>query len=109
MAWSRSGQANGQAKGYSKGQAKGSQSWGRWRCQCGNVQSGSQCHGCRKKWWQVQWTPAPTQFGAERTNAWEHPKGAAPKKTDPLTQLKALLGQMGPVFEKNSTRTKAPL
>ena len=33
-----------------------SPSWGLWTCQCGNVQTGSQCKGCKEKWWNVDWT-----------------------------------------------------
>ena len=32
-----------------------SPSWGLWRCQCGNTQSGSQCKNCKAKWWEVEW------------------------------------------------------
>ncbi len=58
-----------QAKGNTKGgKYKGAgalqQSWGRWRCcACGNVQTGSECKGCRAKWWTVEWQRAEEPQG----------------------------------------------
>ena len=34
----------------------------RWMCvECQNVQSGSQCQKCRKKWWDLKWEKAEEQ------------------------------------------------
>jgi len=40
-----------------KGQASKpkAKSWGLWKCECGNSQTGSQCKICGKKWWTVDW------------------------------------------------------
>ena len=43
---------------FSKPQASGKKtpSWGKWKCHsCGKVQSGSQCQGCKAKYWEVEW------------------------------------------------------
>ena len=46
--------------GWWKGQAAKpkAKSWGLWKCECGNSQTGSQCKHCGKKWWNVDWEKA---------------------------------------------------
>ena len=59
------GKNRGQKKPtYSKPQAnKKTPSWGKWKCHgCGNVQSGSQCQGCKSKYWEVEWSRITADF-----------------------------------------------
>ena len=46
--------------GWWKGQAlkPKAKSWGPWKCECGNTQTGSQCKHCGKKWGTVEWEKA---------------------------------------------------
>lgn len=43
------------------------QSWGAWRCACGNVQSGSECKNCHLKWWQTTWEKVDTKAKANQS------------------------------------------
>ena len=80
--WSKPGWRNGW--GQSQGQAKPtqSQSWGDWCCgECGNTQSGSQCKGCKCKWWEVSWTKP------DKAKARKSTKGQAQPHTKPKEDL----------------------
>jgi len=100
-------------------------SWGQWKCACGNVQSGSQCKGCRSKYWEVEWEAVPSSPGAGgRTPAtrapWAKPDKVQPKASrtdaDPLTHLDQFLSSAtlateleGPAAAlRNQLRIRAP-
>lgn len=97
-------------------------SWGQWKCACGNIQSGSQCKGCRSKYWEVEWEAVPSGAGGkpQATRApWAKPVVPQPKAfaDAPLlsqldqflsnTTLPAELG--GPAATlRNALRVRAP-
>ena len=64
-----------------KGQASKpkAKSWGLWKCECGNTQTGSQCKSCGKKWWTVDWEKAEPNGQAARKAA----KASAKPPTTP--------------------------
>ena len=71
------------------------QSWGLWTCQCGNVQTGSQCKGCKAKWWTVNWTRGDQAPGPKAGSKSEPPTHKpAEKKT--LAALDELLPKLPP-------------
>ena len=50
-------------------------SWGRWKCgKCGNVQTGSECKGCKQKWWHLPGTrcqdASKSGTPGPKTSAW---------------------------------------
>ena len=86
--WSASW-GSGQWKRRNHNTHRGAQSASfRWKClDCGNQQTGSQCKGCNKKYWEVNWekvTP-PTK--------WSNPQGCegTSAQTDPHAIVQTLL------------------
>ena len=57
MGWYHSNSWSGYAdqglksKHDARGKETQKKTWGSWKCECGNVQTGSQC----KKWWNTHW------------------------------------------------------
>ena len=99
--WSSWGSARWRSQSARRGSGPNA-SWGQWKCQCGNIQSGSQCKGCRSKYWEVSWESVPgTGVGSkpQATRApWAKPDTSQPKATsgqaaDLLSQLEQFLSQ----------------
>ena len=73
-------------------------SWGQWKCACGNIQSGSQCKGCHSKYWQVKWetvqSPSGKPGSPQATRApWAKPDKPQPKASSEGVELLTHLDQ----------------
>ena len=97
------------------GRAKGNQkkSWGSWKCECGNVQSGSQCQGCGKKWWNThweqpsRWANGPPAWLEKQQKHWKDgEKGAQPSEAI-LNFLEQFITQTGEHEDLGSLKAKA--
>ena len=96
MGWSWDhGSKNWNAKHHSgtwwKGQASKpkAKSWGLWKCECGNSQTGSQCKTCGKKWWTVEWEKVePNSQAAHK--AVKHP-AKPPKPPQSMQEMVSFL------------------
>ena len=53
--WSGYADQGWQSKYWGRGKETQKKAWGSWKCECGNFQTGSQCKGCGKKWWNTHW------------------------------------------------------
>ena len=78
-----------------------SPSWGLWTCQCGNVQSGSQCKGCKQKWWDVEWTRGD-KAPSLNTPAAKNEGHFKTEEKQCLTSLDELLKKLPPTDEAHT-------
>ena len=93
--WSKDWRNNAGSKPKTTTRRVATQSWGLWTCQCGNVQTGSQCKGCKAKWWNVEWArpePAP----GPKTGAKTDPPSHKPAEKQVLSALDELLPKLPP-------------
>ena len=73
------------------GQAKPKASWGPWRCQCGNENTGNQCVHCHSKWWEVQWEKVEAAKPAAASDRKASGKGVGKPKAKPGLDILAFL------------------
>ena len=85
-----SGNADQWWRAMHHGRNKGTQkkNWGSWKCECGNVQTGSQCKGCGKKWcnthWEQpsRWSNGPPAWLDKQHRQWKQgDKGSQPSES----------------------------
>ena len=107
--WQNGWQSNGQQAWWSndwrnnwgskpKGPARRrppSPSWGLWRCQCGNLQSGSQCKSCKSKWSEVDWTKV-TQPPGQALDPPKPEQAHKPAERSALAALDELIHRLPP-------------
>ena len=75
---------------------------GRWRCQCGNVQTGSQCKDCNAKWWNVEWTREDPPPGPKSTPHKTDPPSHKPAEKQALVELDEFLHKLPPGDEAHT-------
>ena len=93
--WSNDWRNNTGSKPKGPARRPQTQSWELWTCQCGNVQTGSQCKSCKSKWWEVTWTRSDTAPG-QKTGGKSEPPSHKPAEKQVLTALDTLLPKLPP-------------
>ena len=93
--WSNDWRNTSGSKPKSPGRRPATQSWGLWTCQCGNVQTGSQCKGCKAKWWTVDWKRTESAPGQKPSAKKEGPSHK-PAEKQVLTALDEYLPKLPP-------------
>ena len=95
--------------GRDKGQASKSPtpSWGAWRCECGNVQTGSQCKSCRRKWWDVAWTKVDPAKPTQQKPGWNQAMPPARPNENVLRFLDMILGQEEATVDRGALQAEA--
>ena len=98
---------------YGRNKATQKKGWGSWKCERGNVQSGSQCKGCGKKWWNSQWEQpsrwanGPPAWLGKQQKQWRHwEKGAQPSEAI-MSFLEQFITQSGENEDLGSLKAKA--
>ena len=98
---------------YGRNKAMQKKAWGSWKCECGNVQSGSQCKGCGKKWWATQWEQPsrwangpPAWLGKQQKHETHWGKGTQPSEAI-LNFLEQFISQSAENEDMGNLKAKA--
>ena len=111
--WGGYGEQGWSGKSYGRNKDTQKKSWGSWKCECGNVQSGSQCKGCGKKWWNSQWeqpsrwaSGPPAWLGKQQKHETHWEKGAQPSEAI-LNFLEQFISQSAENEDMGNLKAKA--